>query len=165
MKLNRNKIVAAVGIFVFFVIINALFYRYIGFFSVNVYPACINGKYFFIYRLNKKIKDGDYVAFKFKGSKLYKKGRVFLKFVGCSAGQKIITKGYGYYCNGKLIEKACVTHKRCLPGWIKYDETIPKGYFFAEGTTWYSYDSKYWGLASISSIIGRGYKIIGGNPF
>ena len=168
MKLTKkNKISVFVGIFVFmfFIIIDAFFYKYIGFFTVNVYPACINGKYYFISRLNKKIKDGDYVAFKFKGSKFYKKGRIFLKLVGCTAGQKIVTKGYGYYCDGRLIDKACVKHKRCLSGWIQYNEIIPKGYFFAEGTNWKSYDSKYWGLASVNSIAGRGYKIIGGIPF
>lgn len=166
MQVKTRKILYWTGITVLvFVIFGMLiFQNYIGFFVVNVEPACINGKYYYINRLDKKVVDGDYVAFKFKGGKLFKKGTVFLKLVGCDSGQKIVTKGQRYYCNGKYIERSCSWHKGCLAGWLKYDEVIPKGRFFAEGTAWDSYDSKYWGLASKKSIIGRGFQIIGGKP-
>ncbi len=162
--LNKRNLILIAAVFCLG-LFSLIYFRYIGFFTVNVEPACISGKYFYIDRLNKKLKDGGYAAFRFKGSKLYKKGHIFLKIVGCTAGQRILTKGYKYYCGGRLIDKACIRHKNCLPGWLSYNEIIPPGKFFAAGTAWDSYDSKYWGLADTKSVIGRAYKIIGGKPF
>ena len=139
--------------------------RTVGFFGIDVgHYSCVKGRYFYINRLDKNIKDGDYVAFKFKGDKLYPKNTIFFKIVGCTEGEYLVSKqtdkGYAYFCNGRLLSYACnpLLYPNC-PKHVKYNEIIPKGYFYATASEPRAYDSMYWGLVSYDSIIGKGYKV------
>lgn len=142
-----------------------LYFRAVGFFGIND-SSCIDGNYFYISRLDRQVKDGYYVAFKFKGSDRYRKNYIFIKIVGCTSGQRLISRqtknGYGYFCGNRLLGYACnrLINPTC-PRHVEYNEIIPKGYFYAMGTAWDAYDSRYWGLASEKSVIGRGFLIKG----
>ncbi|MEM3830369.1 MAG: S26 family signal peptidase [Candidatus Micrarchaeaceae archaeon] len=146
-----------------FSIIAFVYYHTIGYFGINT-STCIKGQYFYIDRLDKKIRDGDYVAIRFKGSYLYPKNTVFIKIVGCTQGERLVSrqtsKGYGYFCGNRLLGYACnPLYNPSCPKHVTYNEIIPKGYFYALGTSWNAYDSRYWGLASTQSIIGKGFEI------
>jgi len=161
---NNSKRTFLIGIAILVIPILAnICSRTVGYFGINT-EDCIQGRYFYINRLDKNIKDGDYVAFSFKGSYLYPKGFAFIKIVGCTPGQHLVSKqtskGYAYFCNNRLLGYACnpLLNPHC-PKHVEYNEVIPKGYFYAMGTAWDAYDSRYWGLASDKSIIGKGYKI------
>jgi len=161
---NNSKRTFLIGIAILVIPILANIYsRTVGYFGINT-ETCIQGKYFYIDRLDKNIKDGDYVAFSFKGSYLYPKGSAFIKIVGCTPGQHLVSKqtskGYAYFCDNKPLGYACnpLLNPHC-PKHVEYNEVIPKGYFYAMATAWDAYDSRYWGLASDKSIIGKGYKI------
>lgn len=135
----------------------------VGYFGVNT-MSCIRGRYFFVSRLAKKLKDGDYFAFYFRGSRLYQEGTEFIKLVACSQGERLSTKktrdGTAYYCNGRLLGYACSRRKyRDCPQHIVYNGIIPKGCYFAMGTAYNAYDSRYYGLVC-RGIIGRAYRIL-----
>lgn len=139
-----------------------LFSLYVGFLGINTMD-CIKGRYFFVSRLNRNIKDGDYFAFHFRGSELYPKGMLFIKLAACSPGEMLKTvdtpEGTAYYCGGRLLGYACSRRRysRC-PEHITYSGRIPEGCYFAWGTAPRAYDSRYYGLVC-SGIVGRAYKI------
>ncbi len=161
MSKNKKLIVSGVVIVAVSVILRLISYG-VGYFGVNTMD-CIKGTYFFVTK-NKNLHDGDYFAFYFKGSKLYPKGFEFIKIVGCSSGEylttKVTKKGTAYYCNGRLLGYACkktLEFPNC-PNHVIYNGVIPVGCYFALGTAYNSYDSRYYGLVC-SGIEGKAYKI------
>jgi len=90
----------------------------------------------------------------------YKKGDKFIKFLKCDEGDYLKVQGGSFYCNDEFIAKAIkinsygekVKH-------FKFNGNIPKGKFFAYTPFHYSYDSRYWGFANKSEIIGKGHGI------
>lgn len=139
-----------------------LFSAYIGYFGVNTMD-CIKGRYFFVYRLDKNLKDKDYFAFHFKGSDLYPKGMEFIKIVACSQGEKLVTKhtpkGTAYFCESRLLGYACDRRKYLhCPQHKVFNSKIPQGCYFAIGTAYKAYDSRYYGLVC-KGIIGRAFKL------
>ena len=138
-----------------------LFSAYIGYFGVNTMD-CIKGRYFFIDRLDKHPKDGDYFAFYFKGSDLYPRGMEFIKIVACSQGENLATKhtpkGTAYFCENRLLGYACDRRKNPgCPQYMVFNGKIPQGCYFAMGTAYRAYDSRYYGLVC-HGIIGRAFK-------
>lgn len=124
---------------------------------------CIRGRYFFVSRMDKDIKDGDYFAFHFRGSELYPKGMLFIKLAACSPGERLETvetrRGTAYYCGNRLLGYACDRHRyRKCPEHIVFNGIIPKRCYFALGTAYRAYDSRYYGLVC-SGIVGKAYKI------
>jgi len=111
---------------------------------------------------DKNVSKGDMVGFYYPGGKMhdYKKGDKFIKFLTCDEGDYLRVIHDSFYCNDKFIAKAIrinsygekVKH-------FRYDGKIPKGKFFAYTSFYYSYDSRYWGFANKSEIIGKGYGV------
>ena len=117
------------------------------------------------------IERGDYVIFtinpkKIKVNEVRKELEKFntyklVKQVACVHGDKLTVKGLKFYCNGKYFTKA---KKKALDGekltHFKFDGIIPKGYFFAFGKDKNSFDSRYFGLVSVKSIIAKAIPIL-----
>jgi type IV secretory pathway protease TraF len=164
-KRVSDKIVVASGIWVL-VLALALkaFYSYMGYFGGLNTSYCIKGRYFFVDKHFKKLSDGDYFVIRFKGSRLYPKGTLFVKIVGCTPGQRLYTtttkNGTAYYCNNRFLGYACSKKEfKSCPAHANYNMIIPKGYYYAMGTAWDAYDSRYWGLASIKEVVGKAKKV------
>ena len=160
-----DKVIIAGGIWVLVLTLAIkAFSSYFGYFGGLNTEDCIKGRYFFIEKNYKTLKDGDYFVFRFKGSKLYRKGTLFVKIVGCSAGEHLYTKktskGLAYYCNDRLLGYACdrKKYKNC-PAHLEYNEIIPKGYYYAMGTAYNAYDSRYYGLVNEKAIVGKAIKL------
>lgn len=140
--------------------------KYVGYFAWN-YSTCVKPKYFYINRLNKTVPTGSFFVFRFKGSNLYPKGSLFVKYMRCLPGDNLITKKvqnhYTYYCNGKYLGygRNYSDHGKGfkLPHFI-FNGIIPKNRYFAMGTAWDAYDSRYWGFVRKREIIGIAYPII-----
>ncbi|MHB1664234.1 MAG: S26 family signal peptidase [bacterium] len=143
-----------------------LYAHYIGYFGWN-YQTCVKPKYFYVNRLNKNIPAGAFFVFKFKGTSLYPKGSLFVKYMRCVPGDKLktvkINNHYRYYCNGKYLGygRNYSEHGKGfkLPHFI-FNGIIPKDRYFAMGTAWDSYDSRYWGFVRKKEIIGIAYPLI-----
>lgn len=157
-----NKKTKIVIVILFLVLSGIVYTKTIGFVGINL-ERCIKG-YVFYGTYDKKVQNGNYVVFRFKGNKLFKKNAKLIKIVGCTAGEKIVSKGLKYYCiknnTPRYIGTACTKVILHCPKRLSYNDiTIPKGKLFVYGTAINSYDSKYWGLLNAKRIIGRAYKI------
>ena len=149
-----------------FITLVSLYTKYIGYFGWN-YETCIKDMYFYVNRLDRHIPLNKIFVFKFKGSKLYPSDDLFVKFLKCAPKDRLktikIKDHYGYYCNGKYLGygRNYSDHGKGfkLPHFI-YNGIVPKGDYFAMGTAWDSYDSRYWGFVKKDEIVGIAYPLI-----
>ena len=143
-----------------------IYAKYVGYFGWN-YQTCIKDKYFYVSRLDKNIPDGAFFVFRFKGSKLYHAHSLFVKYMRCVPGDTLKTVKmnghYRYYCGGKYLGfgRNYSDHGKGfkLTHFI-FTGIIPKNRYFAMGTAWNSYDSRYWGFVRKREIIGIAYPLI-----
>ena len=143
-----------------------IYAKYVGYFGWN-YQTCVKPKYFYVNRLDKNIPASAFFVFRFKGSGLYPKGSLFVKYMRCVSGETLKTvlvkNHYRYYCNGKYLGfgRNYSDHGKGfkLPHFI-FNGIIPKNRYFAMGTAWDSYDSRYWGFVREKEIIGIAYPLI-----
>jgi signal peptidase I len=103
---------------------------------------------------------GDIVVFRWVGhdpqNKGLKDGMILVKKVGCMPGQKLDVTRLQYFCDGKAGSMLMQKDSRGNPVQpFLYHGEIPDGKFFMVGTHPMSYDSKYWGFADKSQIIGK----------
>lgn len=87
-------------------------------------------------------------------------GAVFAKrFVGCP-GDTLQTRGSEFYLNGKKVAVASGhDSKGTAVESFRHDGVIPPGSYFVLGDGKRSYDSRYWGFARKSWIVGRGFPL------
>jgi len=108
---------------------------------------------------NKKVMRGDIVGFYYSGLPAYgyKKGAGMIKYLACDEGDVLVVKNKKYYCNGTYISTArdYDSNLKKIEN-FKFDGAIPKGKFFAHAPHKYSFDSRYFGFAEKSKIIGKG---------
>jgi signal peptidase I len=143
-----------------------LYAKYFGYFGWN-YQTCVKPKYFYVNRLDKNIPAGAFFVFRFKGTNLYPAGSLFVKYMRCIPGNKLktvkIKKHYHYYCNSKYLgygRNYSAHGKGFKLRHFIFNGVIPKNRYFAMGTAWDSYDSRYWGFVRKKEIIGIAYPII-----
>lgn len=104
---------------------------------------------------------GQYVAFVFKALRNNKYGMRFVKKVACVSGETLSRSGRDFYCNGVFLGTAKQWDKHGNPaGLFGYEGVIPEGKYFAVGEHKDSYDSRYWGFADNSWVIGRVHVIL-----
>lgn len=104
---------------------------------------------------------GQYVAFVFKALRNNKYGMRFVKKVACVSGETLSRSGRDFYCNGVFLGTAKQWDKQGNPaGLFGYEGVIPEGKYFAMGEHKDSYDSRYWGFADNSWVIGRVHVIL-----
>ena len=149
-----------------FIVLVSLFTKFIGYFGWN-YETCIKDKYFYVNRLDKHIPLNKIFVFHFKGSKLYPADSLFVKFLRCAPSDRLKTvrvkDHYRYYCDGIYLGygRNYSDHGKGfkLPHFI-FNGMVPKRDYFAMGTAWDSYDSRYWGFVKKNEIIGIAYPLI-----
>ena len=163
MQKNKRKTIFLSLIVLFIGAVGYFYWQNIGFFGINT-SDCLQYKYFYVNRLYKKLKDGDFVVFRYPGKKIYPHGTLFVKSVGCVSGEKMITKlidgKEAFFCQKRFLGYACdrKKYKQC-PEAHPLNEIIPKGYFYAYAPQWDAYDSRYYGLVSIKNVVGTAHKI------
>lgn len=163
-KKKRLLIIVLAIAIIFFTLVLKAASSYFGIFLGINTESCLKQKYFLVVKHYKKLKEGDFFVFRFKGSKLYPKGTLFVKIVGCSAGKHLYTKKengkVAYYCNKKFLGYACDRNKypRC-PEHLLYNLIVPPGKYYAMATSFNAYDSRYYGLVSANSIIGKAFPL------
>ena len=115
------------------------------------------------------IKQWNYVLFpmpKIKVKEVQKelkhfKTRILVKQAACMSGDRLSVKDRKFYCNGMYL---CTAKVKALNGEplesFYFNGYIPKGYFFAFGHNKNSFDSRYYGLINLNSIIAKAYPIL-----
>lgn len=99
---------------------------------------------------------GDFVAFRFQGSRYYKKGKTFIKILVGKECDRVETIGRQVILNKLLIAIAKdkdLEGNRIEP--FKYKGVIPPGKMLVLGISKDSYDSRYFGFIDKEQIIGR----------
>jgi conjugal transfer pilin signal peptidase TrbI len=109
-----------------------------------------------------RIHQGDIVRYPHSDAMTDNKSVYMLKRVECAAGQKLSVNGEKeYYCDGRYLGRA----KNQSKSGVKvqnfvYEGNIPQGKFFALAPHIDSYDSRYYGLVDIGSIVAKAYPIL-----
>lgn len=89
------------------------------------------------------------------------KTRILVKQAACMPGDRLSVRDRKFYCNGMYL---CTAKVKALNGesleFFHFNGYIPKGYFFAFGQNKNSFDSRYYGLVSLNSIIAKAYPIL-----
>lgn len=95
----------------------------------------------------------DYVIFKYTKPDKYFENKKLIKQVVCVEGQKLATIDHYITCDNKIIAQILEKDKEGnrLP-YLKFNQVIPKGYYFLAGTHERSYDSRYFGLIKHEEI-------------
>lgn len=89
---------------------------------------------------------------------------LFIKTVGAVAGDQIKVEKGVLHVNQVAIGNLDIADKAAnqlgvMPNSFELSEIVPEGYVFAMGTRPRSFDSRYWGLLPVSSIIGTAYRV------
>jgi conjugal transfer pilin signal peptidase TrbI len=121
-------------------------------------------------RLNGNWERGDIVAFVLQKDLplWFKKGQGLMKIAAAIEGDTVIVEPYQVTIitpENKTITystdiSVVTNHAKIEPLDVVKTFVIPKGQFFALGTKHESYDSKFWGTASVDSIKGVGYGLL-----
>lgn len=125
---------------------------------ISISPTPSVGYHFFLYKKNFKpsdIKKGAMVVVP-----LYTKliphcwPCLAVKYVVCDSGERLdVRRKREFYCNDRFLGLAKTHSKKGVPVKIfQYHGIIPKGKFFAMGTSIDSYDSRYVGLEDKSAV-------------
>lgn len=151
--LNRNLVAIIIFVAVYFFCVYT-----IGHPCINL-DKSLTGKLYWAIPYHG-IRQGDIVVFKFRGSRYFPRGAMFIKKVACLPGQKLIEENRCFTCDGKPIGCAKKTDKLGNPAPLfKYRGIIPPGKYFVVGTSKNSYDSKYWGFVDIGDIKEKAYRL------
>ena len=146
----RSKSVKA-AIIMMAVIVAAQFFFTIG---INVTDSIPKKVFLIIKGITPEV--GDFVAFRFQGSRYYKKGRTFIKVVAGNAGDFLEIKGRCFLLNQKLLGCAKEKDREGRPvESFTFSGKIPQDKIFVLGISKDSYDSRYYGFVDKSQIIGR----------
>ena len=99
---------------------------------------------------------GDYVAFRFQGSRYYKKGRTFIKVIAGNEGDFLEIKDRCFLLNKKLLGCAKEKDREGRPVEpFAFTDIIPRDKIFVLGISKDSYDSRYFGFVDKNQVIGR----------
>ncbi len=113
----------------------------------------VNGRLFLLQEKNIK---NDFVVFSYekKEYKTYKKGKKFIKKIGCDSGDILTIKDSQVYCNNRLIATSFFKNKEgeLLPQ-FDFNGIVPDNSFFALGEHPKSFDSRYFGLVDKKDIL------------
>lgn len=113
------------------------------------------------YFVNKNVKDikrGHIYMFSSKGlTPFYKDGTQIGKYAIAIEGDNVVQNEQGVFVNGKkMLDGYAVVDKLKRPKSDFYKEfKVPKNQIFFAGSAPRSYDSRYWGTASIDQVIGE----------
>jgi signal peptidase I len=108
----------------------------------------------------KRIKDGDYLVFRhhdtaFVHPGLYQDDQLFIKKVGCSAGETLRrNENNHFFCGQKFIGKALTRDSKgrdLLQ--FTFNGEVPENNYFMVGSNPRSFDSKYFGFIHADEII------------
>lgn len=156
----------AVGVLVALAVaVSAMFNLRLGFGAQEI--DCIDS-HINITRLEtpSKVEQGDLVVFiapKQLGENIA--GHLVIKKVGAVAGDRIqIEKGM-LYINDVKVGPLDVADKAAIRMNVSVDsfsrsEVVPEGFVFAIGTKPRTFDSRYWGMLPVSSIVGSAFPVI-----
>lgn len=104
----------------------------------------------FVYR---EPRQGDYILFTPPVINKYTKGKLLVKRIVCSEGQRIQSVGLDYYCDGRYLGRARTEDSKGNPVEpYRVDKVIQKGEYFVMGSNEKSYDSRYMGLIARHNI-------------
>ena len=134
--------------------------------SVTLTPS-LNHRVFFLF-FNPDpldIKSGDYVLLNINQELIRQITNnpdtdKILKIVGCAGGSVLKVAGNDYYCNGVFIGHAKDISLAGKPlSHYAFNGTIPRGSLFVIGEHKDSFDSRYFGLVSVGSVVARAYPL------
>lgn len=106
---------------------------------------------------------GQYVAFTATNGMMGTRfdGKLIGKQIAAVEGDHVLIKHDVLYINDKMIDGLPLMAKlKAAPGQYDRDLIVPAGKFFAFGTEPRSYDSRYWGLVDVKSVVGSVRPII-----
>ena len=164
---GRVPALAVFAILILFLSSAELLWKHISFSPTN----SVGYHLFYVIYDTHHIEKGDYVIFtinpqKIKVNEVRKELEKFnthklIKQVACLHGDRLTVKGRRFYCNGRYL---CTAKIKALDGekltHFNFDGVIPKGYFFAYGKDKNSFDSRYFGLVPIKSVIAKAIPIM-----
>lgn len=128
--------------------------------AINPSPSLT--KTLFLVVKHKMPEKGEYVYFRFPGTRFFKEGEILMKILAGVPGDRVDTRGRDIYLNGKI---AATAKEKSMKGDVlypfEYHGVIPDGKIFVLGETKDSYDSRYQevGLVDSSRILGTGYAL------
>ena len=159
LKTDSKGLIKNIAGIIIFVIFYIVFIHTVGYPSINL-DESLPGKLYWTFPHPDGLKQGDTVVFRFKGSRYFPHGAIFIKKVACIPKQKLVEKNRCFTCNGKPIGCAKERDRKGNPAPLfKWNGIIPPGKYFVVGTSRDSYDSKYWGFVDKTAIIGKAYRI------
>ncbi len=106
-------------------------------------------------RTQSPAQKGDYVLFSLThpylngGRQAYR----LTKRWRCGAGDRLLTRGAAFYCNGERVALALertASGKPLVP--FQWNGPIPAGQAFVLGEDPQSFDSRYWGFVSVDQL-------------
>lgn len=124
---------------------------------------CLNARAFLIDRSDRTLAPGQLVAFKLSAQNpVFAVGTGLVKKVAALPGETVeVTKdgvhvGQRYYPVGseRVIRKLQLD-----PVAVYRTEQVAEGRFFAVGERETSFDSRYWGTAAYTDVVGRAYAL------
>ena len=131
------------------------FTQVVGFVGFRMTPS-IPYRVFFVNRLDRDFYRDDLMAFRFKGSRYYRKGTMMVKFVRCLPGQDLEVRGRDFYCDGEYLGRAKDRDSQGNPAPLfVWHGIIPEGEYFVMAPHPDSYDSRYWGFVRSDEVIGK----------
>ncbi len=134
--------------------------------SVTLTPSLNHRVFFLIFNPDpESIAKGNYVLFNI-GQKLIrqfadKKDTVkIMKIVGCTGGSVLKVEGKEYYCDGVLLghAKDVTLAGRPLNHYV-FNGSIPAGSLFVIGEHKDSFDSRYFGLVDVRTVVAKAYPL------
>ncbi len=82
--------------------------------------------------------------------------RPAVKRVACAPGNRLVSKGKDYYCDGAFIGTAKdVSSTGATTMAFRYDGRVPEGCLFVTGSNRDSYDSRYFGFLGMDHVKAR----------
>lgn len=163
--MNMKITTTLMGITATAVVLMAFFNARIGFGAQTV--DCIDAHMSLVqYKTPAIVTRGSYVVFvapKQMGEPFA--GHLAIKKVGAVAGDHVVIKNKVLYINGKQISRLDIAEKAAKHLGVSVesfdkDEIVPPGKIFVIGTMPRTFDSRYWGYTSVSSVVGKAYPLI-----
>lgn len=135
--------------------------------SVTLTPSLNHRVFFLIFTPDlQRIGKGDYVLLNIEQGIIRQftdepHADKIMKIVGCAGGSVLNVVGKDYYCDGFLLGRAkdVTLAGKPLNNYV-FNGTIPGGSLFVIGEHKDSYDSRYFGLIDVRTVIAKAYPLL-----
>ena len=134
--------------------------------SVTLTPSLNHRVFFLIFNPDpESIMKGNYVLFNI-GQKMIRQfvdesdTDKIMKIVGCAGGSVLKVEGKDYYCDGVLLGHAKDVSLAGKPLYhYVFNGSIPAGRLFVIGEHKDSFDSRYFGLVDVQTVVAKAYPL------